>query len=265
MTRLVDFSKFTSVRIGGVHEIFEVDSLEDLSSPHFLGAVMIGGGNNLLISPNPPKMAMLSKSFDYINLEICDEKICLEIGAATKSAKIYNFCKQNNIANLEFLKNIPGTLGGLIKMNAGLLKFSISDNLTHVRLARGWVRKEEISFSYRKSGIDEPIFGAEFKISRKFDAALAADFAAKRANQPKGASFGSCFVNPEGHFAGALLEAVGLKGYAIGGAKFSEEHANFLINFNHASFEDATSLINLARARVLEKFGVELKTEVCIL
>ena len=155
MTRLVDFSKFTSVRIGGVHEIFEVDSLEDLSSPHFLGSVMIGGGNNLLISPNPPKMAMLGKSFDYINLEICDEKIYLEIGAATKSAKIYNFCKQNNIAHLEFLKNIPGTLGGLIKMNAGLLKFSISDNLTHVRLARGWVSKEEISFSYRHSGIDE--------------------------------------------------------------------------------------------------------------
>ena len=67
MTRLVDFSKFTSVRIGGVHEIFEVDSLEDLNSPHFLGSVMIGGGNNLLISPNPPKMAMLGKSFDYIN------------------------------------------------------------------------------------------------------------------------------------------------------------------------------------------------------
>ena len=236
MTRLVDFSKFTSVRIGGVHEVFELNCLEDLNSPHFLGSVMIGGGNNLLISPNPPKMAMLGKSFNYINLERLGDKIYLEIGAATKSAKIYNFCKQNNIAYLEFLKNIPGTLGGLIKMNAGLLKFSISDNLTHVRLARGWVSKDDISFSY-----------------------------AKRANQPKGASFGSCFVNPEGYFAGALLEAVGLKGYAIGGAKFSEEHANFLINFNHASFEDATSLINLARARVLEKFGIELKTEVCIL
>ncbi|WP_103640445.1 UDP-N-acetylmuramate dehydrogenase [Campylobacter concisus] len=265
MTRLVDFSKFTSVRIGDVHEIFEVDSLEDLSSPHFLGSVMIGGGNNLLISPNPPKMAMLGKSFDYINLEICDEKICLEIGAATKSAKIYNFCKQNNIAHLEFLKNIPGTLGGLIKMNAGLLKFSISDNLTHLRLARGWVSKEEINFSYRYSGIDEAILGAKFELQSGFDTSISEAISAKRANQPKGASFGSCFVNPEGCFAGALLEAVGLKGYAIGGAKFSEEHANFLINFNHASFEDATSLINLARARVLEKFGVELKTEVCIL
>ncbi|MGF7404519.1 UDP-N-acetylmuramate dehydrogenase [Campylobacter concisus] len=265
MTRLVDFSKFTSVRIGGVHEIFEVDSLEDLNSAEFLGSVMIGGGNNLLISPNPPKMAMLGKSFDYINLKICDEKICLEIGAATKSAKIYNFCKQNNIAHLEFLKNIPGTLGGLIKMNAGLLKFSISDNLTHVRLARGWVSKDEISFSYRHSGIDEAILEAKFELQSGFDASISKAISAKRANQPKGASFGSCFVNPEGHFAGALLEAVGLKGYAIGGAKFSEEHANFLINFNHASFEDATNLINLAKARVLEKFGVELKTEVCIL
>jgi UDP-N-acetylmuramate dehydrogenase len=265
VTRLVDFSKFTSVRIGGVHEIFEVTSLEDLSSPHFLGAVMIGGGNNLLISSHPPKMAMLGKSFDYINLELRNEKICLEIGAATKSAKIYNFCKQNNIAGLEFLKNIPGTLGGLIKMNAGLLKFSISDNLTHVRLARGWVGKDEISFSYRHSGIDEVILGAKFKLQSGFDASVSEAISAKRANQPKGASFGSCFVNPVGHFAGAMLEAVGLKGYAIGGAKFSEEHANFLINFNHASFEDATSLIKLAKARVLEKFGVELKTEVCIL
>ena len=150
-------------------------------------------------------------------------------------------------------------------MNAGLLKFSISDNLTHVRLARGWVRKEEIGFSYRHSGIYEAILGAKFELSSGFDASISEAISAKRANQPKGASFGSCFVNPEGHFAGVLLEAVGLKGYAIGGAKFSEEHANFLINFNHASFEDATSLINLARARVLEKFGVELKTEVCIL
>ncbi|RKV87636.1 MAG: UDP-N-acetylmuramate dehydrogenase, partial [Campylobacter sp.] len=181
------------------------------------------------------------------------------------SAKIYNFSKQNNIAHLEFLKNIPGTLGGLIKMNAGLLKFSISDNLTHVRLARGWVGKEEISFSYRHSGIDEAILGAKFELRSGFDASISDAISAKRENQPKGASFGSCFVNPDGHFAGALIEAVGLKGYAIGGAKFSEEHANFLINFNHASFEDATSLINLARARVLEKFGVELKTEVCIL
>ena len=261
MTQLIDFSKFSSVRVGGVHEVAVLESIEDALKQGFAGRVMIGGANNLLVSPNPPAMMMLGGAFDYINLS----GDLLSIGAATKSGKIYNFAKKQGIGGFEFLQNIPGTLGGLIKMNAGLCGVSISDDLLAVRLGRGWVEREKINFSYRKSGIEEPIFGAEFKISREFDVALAADFAAKRANQPKGASFGSCFVKPEGHFAGALLEAVGLKGYVIGGAKFSEEHANFLINFNHASFEDATSLINLARARVLEKFGVELKTEVCIL
>ena len=227
MTQLIDFSKFSSVRVGGVHEVAVLESIEDVLKPEFAGRVMIGGANNLLVSPNPPAMMMLG--------------------------------------GVEFLQNIPGTLGGLIKMNAGLCGASISDDLLAVRLGRGWVERERISFSYRKSGIDEPIFGAEFKISREFDTALAADFAAKRANQPKGASFGSCFVNPPGNYAGRLIEAVGLKGYAIGGAKFSQQHANFIVNFNAATFADVTGLVNLARERVLEKFGIELKTEVVIL
>ena len=225
------------------------------------GGAIIGGGNNLLISPAPPHLAMLSEEFDRISLS----GDVLSIGAATKSGKIYNFAKKQNIGGFEFLRNIPGTLGGLIKMNAGLSGASISDSLLAVRLTRGWVERERISFGYRRSGIEEPILGAEFKISREFNAALAADFAARRANQPKGASFGSCFVNPPGDYAGRLIEAVGLKGYAIGGAKFSEQHTNFIINFNAATFADVTELINLARERVLEKFGVELKTEVVIL
>ena len=261
MTQLIDFSKFSSVRVGGVHEVAVLESIEDVLKPGFAGRMMIGGANNLLVSPNPPAMMMLGGAFDYINLS----GDVLGIGAATKSGKIYNFTKKHNIGGFEFLQNIPGTLGGLVKMNAGLCGVSISDDLLAVRLGRSWVERERISFSYRKSGIEEPIFGAEFKISREFDVALAADFAAKRANQPKGASFGSCFVNPPGDYAGRLIEAVGLKGYAIGGAKFSEQHANFIINFNAATFADVSGLINLARERILEKFGIELKTEVVIL
>nr|WP_314478147.1 UDP-N-acetylmuramate dehydrogenase [uncultured Campylobacter sp.] len=260
MTQLIDFSKFSSVRVGGVHEVAVLESIEDALKPEFAGRVMIGGANNLLVSPNPPAMMMLGGAFDYINLS----GDVLSIGAATKSGKIYNFAKKHNIGGFEFLQNIPGTLGGLIKMNAGLCSVGISDDLLAVRLGRGWVERERISFSYRKSGIAEPIFGAEFKILHEFDAVLAANFAAKRANQPKGASFGSCFVNPPGDYAGRLIEAVGLKGYAIGGAKFSEQHANFIINFNAATFADVTGLINLARERVLEQFGVELKTEVVV-
>ena len=261
MTQLIDFSKFSSVRVGGVHEVAVLESIEDALKQGFAGRVMIGGANNLLVSPNPPAMMMLGGAFDYINLS----GDLLSIGAATKSGKIYNFAKKQNIGGFEFLRNIPGTLGGLIKMNAGLAGASISDSLLAVRLTRGWVERERISFGYRRSGIEEPILGAEFKISRGFDAELAADFAAKRANQPKGASFGSCFKNPPNDAAGRLIEAAGLKGHAIGGAKFSEQHANFIINFGGASFEDVIALINLAQSRVFEEFGIELETEVVVL
>ena len=255
-TKQIDFSKYTSVRIGGS---FAVQILKDETDfaefESTCERAIIGGGNNLLISPAPPHLAMLSEEFDRISLS----GDVLSIGATTKSGKIYNF------AGFEFLRNIPGTLGGLIKMNAGLAGASISDSLLAVRLGRGWVERERISFGYRRSGIEEPILGAEFKISRGFDVSLAADFAAKRANQPKGASFGSCFKNPPNDAAGRLIEAAGLKGHAIGGAKFSEQHANFIINFGSASFEDVMSLIDLARKRVLQRFGVALEPEVKIL
>ena len=251
----IDFSKYTSVRIGGS---FAVQILKDDADfaefESIAGGAIIGGGNNLLISPAPPHLAMLSEEFDRISLS----GDVLSIGAATKSGKIYNFAKKQNIGGFEFLRNIPGTLGGL----SGA---SISDSLLAVRLTRGWVERERISFGYRRSGIEEPILGAKFKISRSFDAELAADFAAKRANQPKGASFGSCFKNPPNDAAGRLIEAAGLKGYRVGSAKFSEQHANFIINFGGASFEDVIALINLAQSRVFEEFGIELETEVVVL
>lgn len=261
-TKQIDFSKYTSVRIGGS---FAVQILKDetdfVEFESIRERAIIGGGNNLLISPAPPHLAMLSEEFDRISLS----GDVLSIGAATKSGKIYNFAKKQNIGGFEFLRNIPGQLGGLIKMNAGLADASISDSLLAVRLARGWVERERISFGYRRSGIKEPILGAEFKISHGFNVSLAADFAAKRANQPKGASFGSCFKNPPNDAAGRLIEAAGLKGHAIGGAKFSEQHANFIINFGSASFEDVMSLIELARERVLQRFDVALELEVKIL
>ena len=231
-TKQIDFSKYTSVRIGGS---FAVQILKDEADfaefESIAGGAIIGGGNNLLISPAPPHLAMLSEEFDRINLS----GDVLSIGAATKSGKIYSFAKKQGLGGFEFLRHI------------------------------GRVERERISFGYRRSGIEEPILGAEFKISRGFDVSLAADFAAKRANQPKGASFGSCFKNPPNDAAGRLIEAAGLKGHAIGGAKFSEQHANFIINFGGASFENVMSLIDLARERVLQRFGVALELEVKIL
>ena len=251
----IDFSKYSSVKIGGVEKVEVLDE-----NSEFNGFV-VGGANNLLISPNPPQLGILSDKFDFIAL---DGNI-LKIGAKTKSGKIYNFAKKENLANFEFLKNIPGTLGGLITMNAGLMGFEISQNLLSVRTNKGEFGKDELGFVYRHSEIPGFILEASFKISHGFDTALNDKIAKKRANQPKGASFGSCFKNPNGDSAGRLIEAVGLKGFRVGGCGFSEAHANFLINYGDGKFDEAIALINLAKKRVYEQFGINLQEEVVIL
>ena len=253
--KTIDFSKYSSVRIGGVIKA------EILNENSEFDGFVVGGANNLLISPNPPKIGILDDKFDFISL---DGDI-LKIGAKTKSGKIYNFAKRQNLANFEFLKNIPGTLGGLLTMNAGLMGFEISQNLISVRTNLGEFGKDELNFAYRHSEINGIIVEAKFRVSHGFNAALSDEIAKKRANQPKGASFGSCFKNPNGDSAGRLIEAVGLKGFRVGGCGFSEIHANFLINYGDGKFDDAISLINLAKKRVYEQFGINLQEEVVIL
>lgn len=258
MKRLIDFSRFSSVRIGGAHEVRVLNYPDVLLKDE----VVIGAACNILLSPTPPPLAILNKSFDYIK----DLGGCLEIGAATKTAKIYRYAKHKNIGGFEFLKNIPGTLGGVLKMNAGLCGFEISKIIQSVLLFNGWVGADSLGFAYRKSKIDGVVFAARFELGEsKFSQDLSSLLALKRANQPRGASFGSCFKNPNGDFAGRLIEAVGLKGHSIGGAMFSPQHANFLINFNKASFFDAYDLIKLAQSRVLDEFGISLEPEVQIL
>ncbi|AGZ81103.1 UDP-N-acetylmuramate dehydrogenase [Campylobacter fetus] len=251
----IDFSKLSSVKIGGIFDVEVIDEIRDFDG------VLIGGANNILISPNPPKMGILSSKFDYIKFE----NGILKVGAKTKTSTLFKFVQEHRLGGFEFIKKIPGTMGGLITMNAGLKEYEISQNLKNVTTNFGQILKNDCDFSYRHSSIKGVIYEASFEIVREFSDELSSFLNAKRTNQPKGASFGSCFTNPEGKYAGALLEAARLKGFRIGGCGFSEIHANFLINYGGGSFEDALSLINLAKKRVLDEFGIELKSEVVIL
>ena len=251
----IDFSKYSSVKIGSVVKAEILDINSDFNG------VVIGGANNILISPNPPKIGILDDKFDFINLN----GDTLTIGAKTKSGKIYNFAKKANLANFEFLRGIPGTLGGLLTMNAGLLGFEISQNLISIKTNLGEFDKNQLNFAYRHSEISGIILEAKFKISHGFNAILSDEIAKKRENQPHGASFGSCFKNPNNDSAGKLIQAVGLKGFKIGNCGFSEIHANFLINYGNGTFREAISLINLAKNRVFNEFGINLVEEVVIL
>jgi len=253
----INFAKHSSFKMGGTFDVAILD--ETLENPQ--DYYLIGGCNNILIGNNPPPLMMLSKKYDFIHIENNQ----LKIGAATPSGRVASFCKKNNIANFEFLSHLPGKLGGIIAMNAGLKEFEIVNNLIDVTLLSRKKQKEEIAFGYRFSNIKEPILEATFKIEYGFDAQKVAMFKKMRANQPSTPSAGSCFKNPPNDYAGRVIEAVGLKGVKRGDMCFSEQHANFLVNTGEGKFEDAFSLIQEAKRRVQEEFGILLEEEIILL
>ena len=150
-------------------------------------------------------------------------------------------------------------------MNAGMKEDEIFNHLVKIKTSRGYIFKEEIGYGYRFTDIDDIIYEAVFEVEEGFDAQKLALFTKMRTNQPKDPSPGSAFKNPPGDYAGRLIEAVGMRGYRIGDAAFSEVHANFLVNLGEATFDDALSLLEEARRRVLDGFGVQLEYEVRII
>ncbi|MCD4667302.1 MAG: UDP-N-acetylmuramate dehydrogenase [Sulfurimonas sp.] len=255
--KTIDFSKYSSIKIGKKIEVSILEKCDDFDEKYFL----LGSCNNTLIGDNPPPLMVLSKKYDYIKIE----DNLLKIGGATPSGKIASFCKKHNITNFEFISHLPGTLGGLVKMNAGLKEFEIFNELVSISMCQGVLEKNQIEFGYRFTNINSPILEATFNLEYGFDKEKVEIFKKMRANQPSIPSAGSCFKNPEGDYAGRLIEAVGLKGKKVGEMEFSSQHANFLVNHGNGSFDDATYLINEAKKRVYEKFKIKLECEIVIL
>jgi len=252
---IIDFSKFSSIKIGPKTEVAIID--EYCYNNEFL----IGKATNTLISPSPPPIGILSDRYKFIKIE----KGYLKVGAKTQNRVLYSFCKKNNLHGFEFLNKLPGTLGGSIKMNAGVKEYEISKNLVAIKTLNGWIEKKDINFSYRSSNIQTPVFEAIFEIKEGFDFILDEKLKKLRSNQPKEPSLGSVFKNPPGDFAGKLIEKSGLKGFKKGGIKISEIHANFFINTEGGTFEDMLFLINETKKRVFENFGIKLSLEIKII
>ena len=253
----IDFSKFSSFKIGEIFDVSLLVGCKELPQNYYL----IGSCNNILVGKEPPPLVKLSKVYDYIKIQ----NNTLVIGASTPSGRIVSFCKKNNIANFEFLSHLPGTLGGIVYMNAGLKEYEIFNYLISIKTCKGDMEKKDIDFGYRYTNINSPILEASFEIDYGFDNLKVEMFKKMRANQPSTPSAGSCFKNPTGDYAGRLIEEVGLKGLRVGGMEFSKKHANFLVNAENGTFEDAIFLIQEAQKRVFERFKIWLECEIVIL
>jgi len=185
------------------------------------------------------------------------------------------------MGGLEFGINIPGTVGGAVRMNANAYGGELARVLEWVEVcsAAGADRRapDELGFAYRSSNLrpGEVVSRAAFALSEAEPEALKAILAEmrdkRREAQPAGIkTFGSTFKNPddpraEGRTAGQLLEAAGCQGLALGGARFSPKHANFVENTGSATTADVLAVMAEGRRRVYERFGVELEPEVQVL
>ena len=250
--KTVNLKTYTSIKIGPIIKVEIINTLVHVD------AFLLGGGNNLLCSNNLPNMAMLGKCFDFLYVE----NNYLHIGGSTSSGKILSFAKKHNIKNFELMQKLPGTLGGIVKMNAGLKKWEIFNHLKAIKTENGWIERKNIEFAYRNTKIDGTIFEAKFEIENGFNDTLLEKFKNLRNNQPNLPSAGSCFKNPKNDFAGKILEDAGLKGYQIGDMAFCKTHANFLVNLGDGNFSDAIKLIDFAKKKVLEKSGIKLELEI---
>ena len=116
-TKIIDFSTYSSIRIGQPEEVLMIEKGDEIPSDRYL----VGGANNLLISTTPPPLMMLSKDFAYIK----DSDGVLEIGAAMPTGRIVSYAKKHDIGGFEFCAKLPGTLGGMLAMNAGVKEYEI--------------------------------------------------------------------------------------------------------------------------------------------
>ena len=255
--KTIDFSKFSSIKVGTPIEVLMLERGDEIPNDRLI----IGHANNLLVSPTPPPLMMLSKDFSFMELE--DD--VLTVGCATPTGKLLSFAKKNDLAGFEFVSKLPGSIGGMLAMNAGVKSYEIFNILDAIKIDGVWVEKNKIEHGYRFANLNGVATEVRFMVKKGFDKALLDELVNLRSNQPKTPSAGSAFKNPEGDYAGRLIEEVGLKGVSKGDMQWSEIHANFLVNHGKGTFQEAKYLIDIAKEKILEQFGIELKEEVQIL
>jgi len=279
-------ARLTTVRTGGPGDFYaRPDSLERLldllawADAEQITVGVVGSGSNLLIADAGFRGLVMKLDGALATIEQEGDRLLCGGGARLPQAAAR--AARAGLSGLEFGVNIPGTVGGAVKMNANAYGGDLSRVLEWVEIAtpEGSARRapRELGFSYRSSNLGprEVVARASFALTpaepETVKGTLAEMREARKAAQPSGIkTFGSTFKNPEdpraeGRSAGVLLDEAGCRGLTVGGARFSEKHANFVENTGDATTADVIALMAEGRRRVRERFGVELEPEVQLL
>jgi UDP-N-acetylmuramate dehydrogenase len=234
----------------------------------------LGSGSNVLVRDEGVSGAVVQLVSDSFG-EISIEGSSVRVGAGAQLSRLISESVKAELAGLETLSGIPGTVGGAVRGNAGgragdIGQFVESITVINVKGEIATRNGDELWFGYRESNIDElMILEASLKLqqgdSEEITRRMRKLWIMKKATQPLSFQSAGCiFKNPRGLSAGALIEQAGLKGIRVGEAEISDRHANFIVTNPGAKSDDVVRLIDLIRSKVSEQFGVDLELEIKI-
>jgi len=273
-------STYTWLRLGGPAEFLFTPSTEDqlLDLLRFCLAEqmpvrILGGGSNLLVSDDGVRGAVV-RVVEPLLSQVAMDGTLLTAGGGTLLSHVVSESVRSQLAGLETLVGIPGTVGGAILGNTGGRHGDVGELVESVTVLdrEGNIVErsgDELSFSYRRSGLtDVLVLSAKFSLtadpSDELTRRMRQNWIMKRATQPLADQSAGCiFRNPRGLSAGALIEQCGLKGMSVGEARISDRHANFVVTESGATCQDVDQLISRIQSAVSEKFGVNLELEIC--
>jgi UDP-N-acetylenolpyruvoylglucosamine reductase len=281
--RDVPIARLSTVRTGGAAEFFaragsdaELTQLLRWAERSGIAVHVVGSGSNLLIADDGVAGLVLKLDRELARIEL--EATQIVCGGGARLPAVAARAARVGLSGIEFGVNIPGTVGGAVRMNANAYGGELARTLAWVDVVTATATErrlpEGFAFAYRRSNVapDEVVARACFALAQSDPEVVTETLVRMRARrheaQPQGIrTFGSTFKNPDdarahGRSAGLLLADAGCSGLAVGGARFSPKHANFVENTGDASTSDVLAVMAEGRRRVLERFGVELEPEV---
>jgi UDP-N-acetylmuramate dehydrogenase len=277
----VSLAPYTSARIGGPADyLITANSSDELAEimtiiwQEHLPYFMLGGGSNVLVSDKGVRGITVLNRAKAVRFENESQpRVRAESGVVFSN--LANRCASKGLSGLEWAATVPGTIGGAVYGNAGAFEGNMADNLIWAEILTESSRErwsvEKMEYAYRtsilkQSAIKAIVLAAELSLKNATKDEVSVkigQFSERRkSTQPPGASMGSMFKNPQGDYAGRLIESAGLKGTRIGNAEISTVHGNFFVNHGKTKAADIRALIELAQRTVQGKFGVALELEI---
>lgn len=277
---------YSSLRIGGEGKVLyipeSISDLQEIPQEDKESCKVFAGGSNVVFADNvtTPLIYTGKLNKDLFTLNKTPSGATIKIGAGFSLQKAVNKTVQLELAGLERLCGIPGTIGGAVVMNAGTAKSWISDNLLSTEIydlesdTAFTFNKNELQFSYRSSVLQSKsrwvLLSADFSFTesnaRILKQVTGDTLDSRTANKIEFPNCGSVFRNPENNkSAGELIDALGLKGLKVGGLQISHEHANICVNSVDATYSDFVELTSRVTKGIREKFDIDLELEIKVI